>query len=1092
MGPPVDKQTSRKVPKTKARKPKAQREEGGEPTRGRTVEKVDLGGNEYVGEVRLTKLDVPTFEGSAKYTWSKAPGSSYEGTFGASSINGTGKFVWPDGSSYEGEFVKGMRHGQGTFVWKDGKTTYMGQWENGQRHGLGRLDYAGGGQYFEGEWVHGMKHGKGKQVWAGGATMEGIWVDGIIQGEGTMIWNPDEDAGENAVPECYSGEWSDGKPHGRGTHTWLAEPVKLEKMKHHAGPQQNNRYVGDWKEGTRHGSGTFYYANGSTFDGSWCNNYKHGAGIFTYEDGATFKAIFDNNILTEPAGVMRPSTGKAVLNIGGEDNPVRKCITLVDLGVGSESGSARESSFRESFNMLLRYFGELKHLYFRYRSMEVTPTQDPFMLTTLQLWILCRDLDCITPTLSLAEINRAITTGERFLTEAVPDGLGSRRALVGTIPAAGSVSSEAADGRPRKLSSERSQEKTPTSPDRPKPTRPTKDPPQGDPPPHKKLNLTQAKTQGGRSKDKAKVSPTGSGKDSPVRKVSKDEEEARTVQRDLRDPAAQRDLLRADSRGEEEEETATDEYLRMGVNIHAHDRCLLVRHFLELIVRLGVARFPHLSPLDAQLNELLQSHVLRLQPNSVSLETFHFWAQPGLRAVFEQHWGALYELFESRSVGRSFESAVVSEHGRQAGTNGRRDVTVRIKDVLQILEERGLLTEEPWDLPPAHQPLFKADVGMQDSDASSEVRNIVEEMGEGLAGLGQTLLGEEDNVFADMGLGSEFTSTDLGGLDGFGGQGSALDSMRIAPPTMPNAASKEPPASESASGGPSRTLGETPAQFSEMLEIGEVEKVVGEKEIEVSLPTTKVPEPQWVMRNDLRVNRKEVLEIITEVLSPWQRSSIRATTRREELPSTSHVSLLEYMETELIFFEFLRLLWRISELRTSDSRPVELGQSNSKLSGAQRLEGYLVLAFLPGNYAPPPKPPPPIATPVIDEVASVVSPTSPGEKSGGEEHAGVGEPAVAAEEGAPVEADIPKAKEIRVPPSWERRLDPAEVYADAPSVVERELWTGFTGKELPAAPRAFPRSRLQAQERQHRASTQARGAASPTNGRTSRADRASP
>ena len=49
------------------------------------------------------------------------------------------------------------------------------------------------------------------------------------------------------------------------------------------------------------------------------------------------------------------------------------------------------------------------------------------------------------------------------------------------------------------------------------------------------------------------------------KKVSKDEEEARTVQRDLRDPAAQRDLLRADSRGEEEEETATDESAaRMG------------------------------------------------------------------------------------------------------------------------------------------------------------------------------------------------------------------------------------------------------------------------------------------------------------------------------------------------------------------------------------------------------------------------------------------------------------------------------------------------------------------------------------------------
>jgi hypothetical protein len=560
----------------------------------------------------------------------------------------------------------------------------------------------------------------------------------------------------------------------------------------------------------------------------------------------------------------------------------------------------------------------------------------------------------------------------------------------------------------------------------------------------------------------------------------------------LRDPIAQRDLLRADSRCDDEGESATDEYLRMGVNIHAHDRCLLVRHFLELIVRLAVARFPNLSPLDAQLNELLQSHILRLPPNSVSLEIFYFWAQPALRVIFEAHWDALYELFEARSVGRSFENVLVPEHGRQAGTNGRRDVTVRIKDVLQIFEERGLLTDEPWELPPAHQPLFKADVGMQDSDASSEVRNIVEEMGEGLAGLGQALLGEEDNVFADMGIGSEFTSMDLGGLEGMAGQGSALDSLRVEKSTTTTMVSKDTPASESASGGPSRTVGETPAQFTEMLEIGEVEKLVGEKEIEVSLPATKVPEPQWVMRNDLRVNRKEVVEIITEVLSPWQRSSIRATTKREELPSTSHVSLLEYMETELVFFEFLRLIWRISELRTSDSRPVELGQSNSKLSAAQRLEGYLVLAFLPGDYAPPPKPPPPSTTPVAAQVTAPVSPMSPGENSGVEEHGGMMDPAPPAEEVVPVEAELPKAKEIRAPPSWERRLDPAEVYADAPAVAERELWTGFASKELPAAPRAFPRSRLQAQERQHRASTHAHGSISPTHGRTSRADRASP
>merc|ERR1719305_418175 len=308
---------------------------------------------------------------------------------------------------------------------------YSGQWENGQRHGWGRLDYAEGGQYFEGEWFCGMKHGKGKQVWAKGATFEGIWQDGIIHGEGTMTWMPDEELGKDAVPESYSGDWWDGRPHGKGTHTWSAKPTKLELIKHHAGQQRNNGYSGEWKEGERSGTGIFHYANGSTFEGSWSRNQKHGAGVFTYEDGAVFKGMFNMDVLTEPANVMRPSTGKAVLNIGGEDNPVRKCVTIRDLDPGQKTstGGGGESAFRETFNMLLRYFGELKHLYFRYRAVEAAPEQDPFTMTTLQLWILARDLDCITATLPLAAINRAIATGERFLSEAVPDGLGSRSAL---------------------------------------------------------------------------------------------------------------------------------------------------------------------------------------------------------------------------------------------------------------------------------------------------------------------------------------------------------------------------------------------------------------------------------------------------------------------------------------------------------------------------------------------------------------------------------------------------------------------------------------------------------------------------------------
>lgn len=182
----------------------------------------------------------------------------------------------------------------------------------------------------------------------------------------------------------------------------------------------NNRYDGWWENGQRQGDGTFYYANGGTYQGQWQANKKHGRGIYTYDDGSVFDGEFVNDRMITPPGTAgttgdsfgrkSASTSTAVrkaLNIGGEDNPVRQCIDISDLHVFAQKDA------REAYNMLLRYLGELRHMYSRYRSMMSGPNDDPFTMSMAQLWLFCRDCDLLSPQCPLARINRFFLGGPR-------------------------------------------------------------------------------------------------------------------------------------------------------------------------------------------------------------------------------------------------------------------------------------------------------------------------------------------------------------------------------------------------------------------------------------------------------------------------------------------------------------------------------------------------------------------------------------------------------------------------------------------------------------------------------------------------------
>lgn len=57
------------------------------------------------------------------------------------------------------------------------------------------------------------------------------------------IWDQKD---EEAIAAEYTGEYLDGKKHGKGTMIY----------------PDGSKYIGQWKEGYRHGHGLYTYANG--------------------------------------------------------------------------------------------------------------------------------------------------------------------------------------------------------------------------------------------------------------------------------------------------------------------------------------------------------------------------------------------------------------------------------------------------------------------------------------------------------------------------------------------------------------------------------------------------------------------------------------------------------------------------------------------------------------------------------------------------------------------------------------------------------------------------------------------------------------
>lgn len=120
--------------------------------------------------------------------------------------------------------------------------------------------------------------------------------------------------------------------------------------------------------------------------------------------------------------------------------------------------------------------------------------------------------------------------------------------------------------------------------------------------------------------------------------------------------------------------------------------------------------------------------------------------------------------------------------------------------------------------------------------------------------------------------------------------------------------------------------------------------LAGEEEEEEALPEP-VEMDDEIRKLDFRCDVMQVLRILIEVLSPSSLGKIRA-----QVPSSETdpdlVSLLEYAEMEIVYFEFCRFLLRLVECKTEEVSKLDHTPVH------EQLDAFLRLIFFPSFSTP--------------------------------------------------------------------------------------------------------------------------------------------
>ncbi|CAG9310596.1 unnamed protein product [Blepharisma stoltei] len=158
---------------------------------------------------------------------------------------------------------------------------------------------------YKGDYSGGKRHGKGEIVYNNGDSYSGSWVNNKKEGKGRYFYNH--------IGAVYSGEWFNNKRHGQGklkfkngdriSGTWIEG--RLSEDHTTIDYSDKAKYTGETKNGLRHGSGTIKYSCGFFYRGNWNNDIREGNGIIVFKREIFFEGTFHNDSTDGPGVLVR-------------------------------------------------------------------------------------------------------------------------------------------------------------------------------------------------------------------------------------------------------------------------------------------------------------------------------------------------------------------------------------------------------------------------------------------------------------------------------------------------------------------------------------------------------------------------------------------------------------------------------------------------------------------------------------------------------------------------------------------------------------------------------------------------------------------
>ena len=106
------------------------------------------------------------------------------------------------------------------------------------------------------------------------------------QGSDFRMWSNCFGISTESNGDKYTGEFKDGKKHGKGTFNFLAN-----------NSFKGDKYVGEFKDDRRNGQGTYTHSFGNGYVGEFKDNNFSGQGTYIYADGGKYVGEFQNNLL---------------------------------------------------------------------------------------------------------------------------------------------------------------------------------------------------------------------------------------------------------------------------------------------------------------------------------------------------------------------------------------------------------------------------------------------------------------------------------------------------------------------------------------------------------------------------------------------------------------------------------------------------------------------------------------------------------------------------------------------------------------------------------------------------------------------------